>query len=254
MSRCISNNEIETLGQALMKQYIETMNLKHVFCMDIEGFVTDFLGLPIEYESIAEEQTGEEKETKKLGFLSDGITKLKVVLNGIVQEVTYPRDTIVIDKMLLNPEESGRKRFTIAHEAGHYIMVKHCSLSAQASFHREFDSTAVYSPRMMKQLYDMNERYANRAAACLLLPADLMSRLIRSFNKGRPVRIFPGNVLAEKEKLLIKKMADAAGTTNATLFYRLRELHLFQEHPMDEYLRECILKKGVVYAKDLPFI
>ncbi len=254
MSRCISNNEIETLGQALMNKYIETMNLKHVFCMDIEGFVTDFLGLPIEYESFAEEETGEEKDTKKLGFLSDGVTELKVVLNGIVKGVIFPRDTIVIDKMLLSPEESGRKRFTIAHEAGHYIMVKHCSLSAQASFHREFDSTTVYSPRMMKQLYDMNERYASRAAACLLLPGDLMSRMIRSFNKGKPIRIFPENIMAEKEKLLIKKMADAAGTTYATLFYRLKELHLLKEHPMDEYVRECFLKEGGAYAEAIPFI
>ena len=182
MGKCISYNEIEELCEALIRDYIKRNNYRNMFCVDIEGFITEYLGARIEYESFAEE------DQNKVGFLSDGKTKLKVWRAGKIVEVLYPKDTVVIEKILQGPGESGRKRFTIAHEGAHLILQKHCSMMTQAYFHSDFDSEAECSPAMMKDLFDLYESYANRGAACLLMPGFLMADLIVKYNRGAPVK------------------------------------------------------------------
>ena len=86
---------------------------------DIEGFITDFLKLPILYEAFAED------DPSKIGFLSDGITPLIVYRAGKKTPVVFPKDTIVIERFLQRSDESGRRRFTLAHEAAHFILNRH---------------------------------------------------------------------------------------------------------------------------------
>ena len=39
----------------------------------------------------------------------------------ILKDTVFPKDTIVLDKILLAEKEQGRRRFTMAHEASHHI-------------------------------------------------------------------------------------------------------------------------------------
>lgn len=96
--------------------------------MDIEGFLTGYLGLPLKFRNFAEE------DASKIGFISDGITPLRVMEGGCPVREIFPRGTVVLEKCLQSRDEEGRMRFTIAHEAGHFIMNR---TVAMASFHRE---------------------------------------------------------------------------------------------------------------------
>ena len=79
--------------------------------VDIEGLVTDYLGLTVVYENIAED------DPNKIAFLSNGKRPLWVSRNGERIQVVFPKGTVVMDKVLLHENESSRRRFTLGHEA-----------------------------------------------------------------------------------------------------------------------------------------
>ena len=125
----------------------------------------------------------------------------------------YPAGTAVIEKYLLSPRESARKRFTIAHEGAHDLLKRHIPIqsSPMAAFHSEFDSEVEYSGNLLGEMMSINEFFANRAAACLLMPGFLMKRVMKRHNDCKKVVMYcgeDGTVLAQDQKLLIQKMAD----------------------------------------------
>ena len=68
--------EIDELGEGLIRQYLGAeADISH--CVDIEGFVTEFLGLPLFYRSFAE------KDSDKIGFISDGIHRSGYTKTGL---------------------------------------------------------------------------------------------------------------------------------------------------------------------------
>ena len=110
--RIFSYEELDELGEGLIRQYLGK-EAERTCCVDIEGFVTDFLKLPLLYRSFAEE------DSDKIGFIADGVTPLRVYEGGTVVRRVYPGGTIVIERCLRQEHESGRRRFTISHECAH---------------------------------------------------------------------------------------------------------------------------------------
>ena len=71
------------------------------------------------------------------------------------------------------------------------------------------------------------------------MPRFLMERVLKHYNDSRKVVRYigdDGTALRQDQKLLIQKMADAMGVSFTAFFNRLRELDLFEYHPMEEYL------------------
>ena len=89
MKRFTSNDEIEDLCEAMIKDFFKSKHYANVMCVDIEAFVREYLGVPIVYETFAEPDPG------RVGFLSDGRRPLMVRRNGKVEEVTFPPRTAV---------------------------------------------------------------------------------------------------------------------------------------------------------------
>ena len=90
------------MGEGLIRQYLGK-EAERTCCVDIEGFVTDFLKLPLLYRNFAEE------DSDKIGFIADGVTPLRVCENGTVVRRVYPRGTIVIERCLRQEHKSGRR-------------------------------------------------------------------------------------------------------------------------------------------------
>lgn len=228
----ISSQELEALGEGLSRDYIEKTNRRNSMCFDIEGFITDYLGLTILYENFAE------KDSSKIGFLANGITPILVFRNKIPTPVVFPKDTIVIEKSLLRDKESSRRRFTLAHEAAHKILEKHAYAQATPCFHSSFDKEADYSKEDLQRIFSLNESFANRLGASILMSQCLIAKALEKYNDARLIRIYNGEILAQKEKITVQKMADCLGVSFPALFIRLRELNLFEHRPIDEYVRE----------------
>ena len=97
----------------------------------------------------------------------------------------------------------------------------------------------------------INEFFANRAAACLLMPGFLMKRVMKRHNDCKKVVMYcgeDGTVLAQDQKLLIQKMADTLGVSYTAFYHRLGELDLYDRRPVEEYLHSGLCYGGEACA------
>lgn len=53
----------------------------------------------------------EENDPDKIGFASDGVRPLVVWRNGRKSSVIFPKNTVVLETLLLNPSKKTRRRF-----------------------------------------------------------------------------------------------------------------------------------------------
>lgn len=138
-----------------------------------------------------------------------------------------------MDKSLQRRGEAGRKRFTMAHEAGHYIMDRTVT---RASFHREYDRERAYSPQELKELLSFREARVDRLAAALLMPRFMVREVLGRFGVFWLIPIYGDNLLRLEDKLLVQKMARAMGVSYTAFLIRLKELSLMERHDISEYI------------------
>ena len=113
MKQYIPNRELDELGTGVVLTYMKkagTAGLPR--CVDIEG-IANSMGLNVVYETFAED------DFDKIGFLSDGSTPLKIKRGNRTVPFLFPLGTIVVEADLRKVRESGKRRFTIAHEVAH---------------------------------------------------------------------------------------------------------------------------------------
>ncbi len=230
MSRTVSNAALDEIAEGLIASYAQ--NKPGAVQIDIESFITDALGLPICYVSMAEQ------DKDKLGFLSDGKTPLSVYEDNQIQQVTYPVHTIVLDRYLTRRQELGRKRFTLAHEVGHILLDRMEVTGGTSQFHRDYDSEAKYHLNAYYERFNVIEMQANRLAATLLMPRFLVEKTLYRFTDGHFLKIFGDNVLRKKEHRLLTEMATCLGVSFTALLIRLKQLGFLEYRPMEEYLAE----------------
>ena len=239
MRSYVSYPELDELGEALIKDYIKKTKQRNVMCVDIEGFVTGYLGLKLVYESFAEE------DSSKIGFMSDGVTPLKVWRKNKPTLVVFPEFTVVLDRFLLHDNESGRHRFTLAHEGAHKILAKHNPMQ-MAAFCRVYDSENNYSPEDIKRMFSLGESQADRLGATLIMPRFIVEKVLKKFSNGRLVKIYGGSVFAPEDKITLQKMADCMGVPFTALIIRLRNLKMLEQRDLSEYIESNLQFGGVL--------
>ena len=231
MNSLISNRELDELGDGLVRHYLAHSGMQATArCIDIEG-LANFLGLTVTYESFAE------KDFDKIGFLSDGKTPLLVRRGGRVVSFLFPLGTIVLDVSLHADKESGRCRFTIAHEIAHFMIDQH---RPAAQYHRTFDAEKKYSVAEMNELFNIVENQADRLAAAILMPRFTVDRALDDFYKGKRIPVYGQNIIAPKEDKAISRMAAQIGVSYSAMLIRLRQFGLLDYHPVDEYFEKAL--------------
>ena len=229
MKTLVTNAEIEEVGESLIAGYIGKRKPPPK-CIDIEGFITEFLHLPIVYASIAE------YDRDKVGFLSDGKYPLRIVERGKAKTRIYPQGTIVIDRLLLQADKSGYRRFTLAHEAAHVIFERMSPLAPGPCFNRVFDAEQVYSLTELQEHLNLCESQTDAMASVLLMPRFLVQQTLNEFMDGKPVTIYGSSVMRSQDKVAVQMMADSMGVSFSALITRFRKLKLLDFRPMSEYI------------------
>ncbi len=232
MKNFTSFEEIESLCLAVVTDYMRTGSRAGTLCVDIEDLVTDYLGIPLVWETFAEPDPG------RVGFFSDGKRPLEIIRKGKKQEAVFPEGTAVVDKRLLAPGESARRRFTVAHEGAHGLLARHLPAPAAPAFYSVYDPDAEYDGSALREMLAFSECMANRAAACLLMPRFLVEKAMTSDGGPERLTVYDGGVIAPSQKLRLVKAADALGVSYTAMRIRLRELDLVDRRPVEEYLRE----------------
>ena len=87
------------------------------------------------------------------------------------------------------------------------------------------------------------ETITNRAAACLLMPDFIVEKMLMKYNNGNKVTIYSGStiVIPNTSKSVIQMMADSMGVSYSACYYRLKELSVLDERPLEEYVTTFIL-------------
>lgn len=236
MTSYLTVNEIEELAESLVRNFYGRRQ-KMPQAVDIDCFVTRFLKLSIAYHAFAEADSG------KIGFISDGITPLWIYQNGARQAV-FPRGTIVLEKALLSPREEKRRRFTLAHEASHYLVDRTITT---ASFHREYDGERTYSTPELRELFSFRESQIDRLAAAVLMPQFMVGNILEKMTGRKPISIYGENLISVEDKLLVQQMADAMGVSYTAFFIRLKQLGFYEKRSADEFItREMRLGNGAM--------
>ncbi len=240
MKKRTTIEEMNAICTMLISDFLKKFHYSNTRVIDIEDFVTRYLGTTILYEDFAVNVPG------RGGFISDGVQALPVLRNGMRQFVIFPENVIVIDNSLKDMDNLAKLRFTIAHEAAHFIMNKHVSGDFTAAFHTEFVDGEYYTPLMLKEMMSLTETITNRAAACLLMPVFIVEKMLKKYNDGNKVTIHSGStiVIPNESKSIIKMMADSMGVSYSACYYRLQELSILDERPLEEYAAKFILQEG----------
>lgn len=230
MHQLLSNLEIDELGDSYIQMFYDAYP-NNSLCVDIEGFA-EYLGLTIVYETFAG------KDTDSIGFLADGKTAVTINRGGKQMNMVFGEKTIVIDKYLLRETESGRKRFTIAHEIAHYLIERMNPELAQARHHKEFDRERKYNSAELKQVLGFAENRADRLAAALIMPRFNMQKALDRFAEGKRFNIYGENLMTSSERLRMQVMADGIGVSFSALKIRLKELGFVEYHTFDELVAQ----------------
>lgn len=231
MKKFIPNKELDELGEGLVLAYVKKSGrVRLPKCVDIEGLANS-LGLTVIYEEFAE------ADYDKIGFLADGMTSLRVRRAGKVVPFTFPLGTIVVDASLRRENESGKRRFTIAHEVAHYVMNLH---NPVPQYKRTFDAQRNYSAEELRRQFNLEETQADKLAASLLMPFFIVESALKDFNYGNKLRVFGDQVLAPEERTKMNKMAAQIGVSFTALFIRLRQYGLLEYHPISEYIETSL--------------
>ncbi len=240
MKSYISYDELEELGETIVRAYVSKTRRYNALCVDIEGLVTDYLGLTIVYESIAED------DANKIGFLSNGKHPLWVYRNGQRTQVLFPKNTVVVDKVLLNESESSRLRFTLGHEGAHSIIAKQNPMQDVACFHNEFDPERKYTIEEQKELMSFSEAQADRLGSVMLMPRFILQKVLKKHGYTDGVPVYGWNVFAPKDKVKLRKMANCMGVSFQALVIRLKTTGYLVPHDLTEYIEKDLQLGGAL--------
>ena len=231
MTNYISRAEAEELCENLISEFSKTESVPLCF-VDIDSFVREFLKCKIIYENISEE------DKDRIAFTGDGKRSLRVSKGGVIKEIVYPRNTIVMDKFLLNPSENNRRRFILSHEAGH-VIANRINPDDPACFHHCANRERKrYTIQDLKDRYSISEWQANTIGASLLMPRSIMKSALKLFNGGRRLQIYGESIFHPREKAILDKMAKSLQVSHTALVIRLKELDMLTKHDVSEYIQK----------------
>ena len=221
MKKIYSNDDVERVGAELIVSYLRRIGKGEEIpdCIDIDDFVANYLHCPVVYENI-------HKSSDCLGYVSNGVKPLLVYRDNRVCEVVFPKDTIILDRFLCFPAQETKRRFTLAHEAGHIITNRINRINQEACYHENNDVQARTKPEL-KCRFSILEIFANRFAACLLMPTESVKKYIHTYFGHDKIMLDEYGHLSTYDKALLVEIADQMNVSISSLLLRLNELELY---------------------------
>jgi len=190
---------------------------------EIEGRASDLLreyssqsgwsvAAPVPVERIAEAHLGYEIELTDEGLFSD-----PNFLGGI----TFEQNLIQVNGSV--EEHEGRYNFTIAHEVGHHCLHKDELLKRQGATAEHDEQTIICRETGNKPMVEVQ---ADRFAAALLMPQELVRKTFKSIHR-QPIKI--NQRLPHKARQIASEVISNGGfsnVSNTAMVNRLIDLKL----------------------------
>lgn len=228
---CLSRYDLEQIAQRVLRAYIMKCSQgRQPECIDPELLVADVLGLYMDAHRLS-------LNGQVLGltaFSPIGIS----VYDTDGSECFYELDgnTILIDSELYDdPQKTGRRNFTIMHEASHQIL--HMLYPNEYGIHNRLAVPVHYSMRDSyegRPIRNWDEWQANALASALLLPGFAIVSGMKKMGLGDRIKIL-NSLYRRKEFSAFEELAVSLGTSKKALAIRMKQLGLLEkdylEHP-----------------------
>ena len=153
----MTKGEIDEICESMILDYMKKTSQTYIKCVDIEGFLIDYLKCTLIYENIAEPD-----DANKMAFKANGVKPLHIRdSSGKIKQVVYPANTIVLDKYFLAYERSAARRFTIGHECGHVVKERLYQTECCASYYRDASVASSIPSEEICEYFKMEESQAS---------------------------------------------------------------------------------------------
>lgn len=229
----ISNREITQIAEGLVQAACGHTSRRKI---DIDA-VAEYLGLTVVYEQIAED------DLDRIAFTSNGFRELQVIRNGQKIKVLFRKNTIVLDKFLLQPQEETRRRLALAHEISHILIGHADPVQAAPCFNSVYDKEREYRMCEMNERMTLAECQANMMAAMILMSAAVLTDSVRRHFRRKMIPVYGNCIFLSKTKPVLHRMATELGVSHTALIIQLRKYNLLEQRDMHEYF-QLIMKDG----------
>lgn len=112
----LSGREINDIADRFVEDYSPDL-LQHPHAFNIEGFLEGYLGLQLDFQYLSH-------DCRYLGMTVFNDTDRVIIYSPEADEADYihaDHGTVIIDPTLLESNQEHRYRFTMGHEAGHWV-------------------------------------------------------------------------------------------------------------------------------------
>lgn len=115
----LSMKEIDGFAEMILTDFNASI-LKEPTSLDVEAFIEFYLGLTMDYQDLSHNRS-------ILGMTVFNDCRIPVydAENGTVKTIPVSEKTVLVDNSLLEEGQEPRCRFTLGHEAGHWILHRH---------------------------------------------------------------------------------------------------------------------------------
>lgn len=229
----VSNQEMLQIAEELVRRVCG----KPPPCrVDIDA-VAKYLGLTVRYEQFAE------REPDKIGFSANGKSALTVCRNGIRTQVIFSKDTIVLDRFLLNSTEESRRRFTLSHEIGHKLLAHIDPTYDEGRFSHVYDYKRQYDISDLHERMNLTEWQSTFIGAAVLMPLSMIREALWFHMHRKSIPVYGEFVFLPSMKPSLRKMADELGVSHTAMVIQLKKYGLLKQYSMDEYF-QILIEKG----------
>lgn len=218
----LSGDEINSIAEKYIWDFDSGL-LKNIGAIDIEGFLEFYLNLEMEYDDLSSDGSclgmTVFNNTTRIVAYDKGLNKAKYI--------TASEGTIIIDNSLLEANQERRLRFTLGHEAGHWIFHKEYygynpgqltlfEINSPYAKCRNIEANYLYDRTKNWDDEKWMEWQADKFSACLLMPKCSVRIMLKDI----------GNI-NEKISLIektVNRVADTFLVSRQAAFYRLCDL------------------------------
>ena len=233
MIEILDDERLQELAQEVNLSYLQRKGQDPLdtLCVDVEGILHDMFNKRVLFENIWENDPG------RNGFTSNGVAPLKVRRNGVLQNIVFPADTVVLDNYLKRSENSIQKRYILAHELGHIVYSIVVPGQTASGFYSEFDSSVNYTPEQLHSMMSYVELEATRIGCAFLMPHFLLVNTLHRIVGAEKFPFYGEVQTMPQDSMKLQTMANDLGVTVRMLRKELERQKLLDRRPIQEYLR-----------------
>lgn len=217
LSRC----DLERIAQPIIELYKQKCIPQHYLLYRVDPtMLAEILGYKVEYAYLTQDGAilGQTASTPLW----------TTIIDTTLGETYYYLDgkTILIDKGLRqNPNATGRKNFTIAHELAHLLLNQRFPFRNGSQ-----DRYCCYNRQVVKKkVTDWYEWQADALAAALLLPLEALELSMFYFGLGNKMKMLSRKYSQNRYESFCE-MAHTLGVSKTTLAYRMEQLGLLEHN------------------------